>query len=679
MTWLRSEDDRNQVQKASRQTQAMFLDIYRKISAHAAFEQHHYEPNFPDLEDAAYPKPPTHPPRSNRLDWMINRQDWPLPCRSTTAVDRRNLLPRTDPPRPPSPVNRMLIDNPGDRPLYDRFAQDSKTWWHRLYDTTRTDIPAGAEAHEQSNLALLEDTAFNNQPPLPQSQTTTTHPTPQTFATTRGTNRATLQRTLRTLLPTATTTLPRRKPPLLLPLPAAALRTAIHSAAGPHWTPPRLSPSQLPPLDQLEPLPTVMAYRERLRRIKIARGLSRLRVAHEDGDGHERGGGLVLPRNVVGGGPFVWRGVGVEVQVLQDLLRECRVVVGVLRAAGEREPRGLLEGVLAGVASGEAATVPPEGVRLAGDEWVGVAAAAAAGGVRVPRYLGPGEVQWLRFLAGECVNGGNWSGRLVKDKERDKYRLFLLFASKVRKLLDDKSPEGLFSKHDAQVEVEDLLKAINAGKDSSAVAKHEFHPHDACCWLDRMKEKGYVRFRLDPTCYGVVERPVAEFFPEHRVVWPRTTEEGERPPYLMGYIADWKKVVRDGKQPDIGEGSAIWNFFMSLAFRLGYTISQLSQDLEEQTLQIQPKQHLRDAIANWKQTTARLQGDDHAEPTPEELAHIRTALLTELAENKTMLFPARKHHFYDQQGNPQTITTWDHNWYVNLPPSLFSLSPTSYP
>jgi hypothetical protein len=353
------------------------------------------------------------------------------------------------------------------------------------------------------------------------------------------------------------------------------------------------------------------------------------------------------------------------------------VVVGVLRAAGEREPRGLLEGVLAGVRRGEAATVPPEGVRLAGDEWVHV-----AGGVRVPRYLGPGEVQWLRFLAGECVNGKNWSGRLAKDKERDRYRLFLLFASKVRKLLDDKSPEGLFSKHNAQVEVEDLLKAINAGKDSSAVVKHEFKPHDACCWLDRMKEKGYVRFRLDPTCYGVVERPVAEFFPEHRVLWPRTTEEGERPPYLMGYIAEWKKVVRDGKQPDIEEGSAIWNFFMSLAFRLGYTISQLSQDLEEQTLKTQSKQHLRNAIANWKQTTARLQGDDHAEPNSEELAHIRTALLTELAENKTMLFPARKQHFFDQHGNPQTTTTWDHNWYAAphfplakpTPPPLHSMT-----
>jgi hypothetical protein len=131
--------------------------------------------------------------------------------------------------------------------------------------------------------------------------------------------------------------------------------------------------------------------------------------------------------------------------------------------------------------------VPRQEVRLAEEEWEMV------DGERVPRYLDPGEVEWLKFLGGECVNGGNFTGRVLPDTPRDKYRLFQLFAKKVKKLLDDRNPQGLFSSHDATVEVEDLLRSINAGKNSSAVTKHEFKPHDACKWLDRMKDRGYLR------------------------------------------------------------------------------------------------------------------------------------------------------------------------------------------
>jgi hypothetical protein len=213
----------------------------------------------------------------------------------------------------------------------------------------------------------------------------------------------------------------------------------------------------------------------------------------------------------------------------------------------------------------------------------------------------------------------------------------------------------------------------------------------------------------------VVRRPTYDYFPEHRVIWPKPTDNRQRPSYHLGYIADWDTVINQGEQPDISEGSTIWNFFLALAFRLGYTISKLEQDRQHHPPQPIPAQNLRDSIRAWSRTCARLERTAAStspttttaprtttpgitpgtttipgtitattttttttprtttsttttltppatEPTPHELSLIRTQLIDELHLNKTMLAPGRVQHYFDASGTPQTVLVRDHNW-----------------
>ncbi|AEO70230.1 uncharacterized protein THITE_2081511 [Thermothielavioides terrestris NRRL 8126] len=673
LEWLAHDDDRHQLQDASAQTRAMFNDAVLKAKAHVLFERHHYEPTPLEIT-----RPPSAPLRSTRLNWMTDTHGWPLPGRNPVP-DRSDLLPRPIPPRPSSPVNRMLIDKPDGGASFDKFVADEKEWWQR--------VPGGDDDADHDNLAYIEAKSFDSfvhgdnigwivtdpatgQTALPDG-TSLLPGSPRSWALERGARRAGLQQMLRAL--------PTGQPPeldtpwrrLVLPTPASTIRAACERADGPQWTPPRLSADQLPA--ELETMAHTVAYRARLAQIKRMRELARLRV--EDEGARDRRW-VTLPRNVVNGGPFVWRMLDPDAQAGQDLLRQCRVVMEVLRAALRRVPRPLLEAVV-GLAERAASGQfweegVPAGLRLADDEWDQV------GRGRLPRLLDAEEVEWLKFLAGECVNSKNWTGRFVPDTPRDKYRLFLIFAARVQKLLHDKNPEGLFSRHDAQVTVEELLQAVNAGTGNSAVTKCEFHPFDACSWLDRMKESGHVRFHLDPTCYGVVQRPRVEYFPEHRVVWPTEADNRERPSHL-GYIADWSSIVPAGHKPDVSESSAIGNFFRSLAFRLGYTIFALEQAHSSQTSPIQPvpTQHLRSSISKWAHACATMEGAD-AEPSREELALIRSHIIAEASANETMLAPGRVHHFFDAEGNPQTTLVRDHNWdWASLPTTSTTTTTTT--
>jgi hypothetical protein len=156
---------------------------------------------------------------------------------------------------------------------------------------------------------------------------------------------------------------------------------------------------------------------------------------------------------------------------------------------------------------------------------------------------------------------------------------------------------------------------------------------------------------------------VAEYFPEHRVRWPGEDDSRERPNYYLGYISNWSSIIRDGVEPDINPGSTIWNFFLSLAFRLGYTIATLEQATSPtQQLQPVPTRHLRDSINKWARASSRLQSTDDRDPTTAELALLRTRLIEELHEYKTMLAPGRKHHYLGRNGMRHTALVRDHNW-----------------
>jgi hypothetical protein len=234
-------------------------------------------------------------------------------------------------------------------------------------------------------------------------------------------------------------------------------------------------------------MPSTVSYRERLDAITNMRRLAKMRA-------EEKPLRAALPPNLVNGGPIVWRDMDAQSQADQDLLRQCRTALELLRAAYRRTPRPLLQAAITIAERAESGEFDDylhvEEVQLAKDE---LETPEDEVDLPVPKFLRRWEVQWLQFLARDGVNDKNWSGKLTPDTPKEKYRLFHLFAKKVQKLLDDQDPDGLFSRHDAKVNVETLLGVINATDDTGAVTKHEFQPYDACCWLDRMKECGYLR------------------------------------------------------------------------------------------------------------------------------------------------------------------------------------------
>ncbi len=467
--WLKHDDDRHQLDNASQETQAMFDDAVTRAKAHALFEKHHYDPT-----PVVFKKPPQTPPRSTRLN------------RTTSAPGGSNLLPRSITPRPLNAMNRFSMEGLGNHQFYDKFVEDGKKWWQRIAASQDLDaIPADAEGPlEQANLAYIEAQSFDSSsrgenvaPPADGAQS---------WVVERGARRAGLQQVLRavpTNLPSQLNTSWRRA---ILATPAATLRKARESADGLQWTPPSLDQSQLP--QELETMPYTVSYREELKKMKMMREVAWLRG--EDKYGRDPDW-VTLPKSFVNGDPLVSRLVDLDAQARRDLLKQCYTTAEMLKAAERRTPRPLLNAVRSLLEGEEESRFPhyvvPEGVDLAADEW------EEAGQRSEPRCLDLDDVKWLKFLAGECVNGKNWTGRFVPDTPKDKYRLFLIFAARVQRLLDDGNPEGLFSQHDAKVSVEDLLKVLNAGTGSSAVTRCEFHPYDACAWLDRMKDSGHVR------------------------------------------------------------------------------------------------------------------------------------------------------------------------------------------
>jgi hypothetical protein len=387
---------------------------------------------------------------------------------------------------------------------YQTLVTHEKEYWQRIANPAAPLPPASDPSEQAANLAHLESAAFStfstpptigwirhdpatNLPLLPDG-TASIPGGPASFARERGARRAGLQQALHALAALSANHHPslnnHNSRPLILPLSGATLTKTLARLDAPQWTPPRLAAEQL--ATETETLPTVVAYRAQARELKKMREWARLRV--EDEYARERRW-VTLPRNVVTGAPFVWRGLDPEAQAGEDLLRLCKGVVGVLVGAERKVPRGLLTSVVGLVRVGleNGHVPPPREVRLAGDEW------DVVGRERVPRFVNAEEVQWLRFLGGSCVNGTNWEGRFTPDTPKEKYKLFRIFATRVQKLLDDPNPEGLFSRHDARVTVEELLEVMNAGKDSSAVTKCEFQPYDACCWLDRMHDTGHIR------------------------------------------------------------------------------------------------------------------------------------------------------------------------------------------
>lgn len=542
LEWLAFDDDRIQLHIASPLTRALFNEVLKKAIDQVLSEE--VQNIKPTAVAGPRPQNSTTRLRSTRLDWMINRNDQShLPAvvqalsRPALTGQQQVLLPKPVQPRPPTQVHTMLVEKPENARFHYTLMEDEKYWWRSLSttDPDKAPPPPGAEdPTEVGNLAKIEDETFNAFFGALSSTWTATSPKlgwaaflqsvkpaqniAQQWAQERGVRRAAFQLSLRavsafpppptsSLQSSTSLKLPTRHR-IIFPVPAATLRKAREAADVPAWILPCAPECQASagagaeagaeggegdPRKSFETMRSVVVCRDLLRISAEIRKLGRAYAEHAN---INRPGVSTpeLPHNLVNGAPIVWRGLTRQMQNGERLRKQCQTVVKMLQAAHDRAPRPLLQDVLnlvqRGIDGAFRDKSVPSGVRFAIDEWIGTGL-----GDRSPKMLDASDFGWLRFLAGEGANDKNRTGRFFPDEPKDRYRLFLLFASKVQKLLEDKNPQGLFARHNAQVKVEDLLAVINAGKDSSStVTKYQFSPFEACAWLDRMKFTGHVKY-----------------------------------------------------------------------------------------------------------------------------------------------------------------------------------------
>jgi len=493
LSWLAHDDEAYQLGKASRRTRAMFDEAVDMAKAHVLFEKHHYEPTY--VDSPPFVLQPTglegagafNPIKSTRLDWTGVVHDWPAP--SPAPPPRRNDLPTRLYPRQPIFVN-PIADL--DKKTHERFVRHAKRYWEQNDES-------------KSNLAHIEGEAFFKYVELGAVETLKfDEETGQTrlpdgglvvpgrevdWAREQGARRAGLQNLLRDFENKEHRSLPdTRCRRVVLPTPAAKVLAIRDKTAGPQWKPVALERTELPP-QPLDTLVYTFFFRKFFRHLAKLREAALLEAEQAYGKAEDW---VTLPRNVIVGGPFVLRSIDPRTQANQDLLAKCLTTVKVLEIEGVRASRPLLDRMMElielGMDGGFVHDIP-ENVKLTADEW-------ELGGLQwkeAPRRVNDEDIKWLRFLATESVNDGNWEGRFEPDEPKEKYKLFLIFARRVKKLLNDRNPDSLFNRNEV-VTVEQLLKATNAGYANSAVEKCNFHPYDACAWLNRLRLSGHVRY-----------------------------------------------------------------------------------------------------------------------------------------------------------------------------------------
>lgn len=761
LAWLASEDDetgREQLRGASEQTRAMFDDAVDKAKTHLRYERFHYDPATLNIGSVA---PPTVPRRTTRLDWVVGPGGWagvplqhedrPSSCCSRDCGPRDVLpLPRERVSSGNEPVNGMMV---GENPeLSERFAEGEDAFWDSSANGTgdaglvETEEDAFIGVVVGDGIGWIRQDAATGRTRLPDG-TETAAGDEESWARERGARRAGLMQMLRRYgtmqMESATRSGPRR--PFILPNDAATLRRAREKADGVQWTPNALPHDEIThavegKLHRAETMPYNISFTQTyLAALKQLREAAYLKVTagHDDQfqrDSFQEGAGdvsgtvgagraVALPKNVINGGPFVWRGVSEQTEHVQDLLDASLKTLKILRAAGirqgkpdeardkerEYEHKKLLADVLGLAEKGARGQIasarhhmPPSSVQLDPEEDYssyllssssGAGSSRGPSGQRKPRFVGPADLQWLEFLASDPTNERNYTGKFKPDglnnNAKAKYRLFLVFARRVQRLLDDRDPTGLFAKHDAEVSVEKLLEVINnrgtvgsTGGGGPAIDKVQFGPYDACFFLHRLKQSGHVRYEWSPLDYGTVRRPRGTLFPEMRVIFPSGSgQQQERPPAFVGFVSDWARVVEaGGKNPGDPDGSRAQRFFKALAFRLGYTIHQLRKQYVGRQQSVETDA-VRDALDRFREECEKLEGDEakksrldllrlvsrleekringknekphkgytlSLQEEEELLAILRTRIIDEIVENANMLVPARRETYFDK-------------------------------
>ncbi|KAK4208353.1 hypothetical protein QBC37DRAFT_325866 [Rhypophila decipiens] len=702
--WLGTQDKDQQIWKASAPVQSMFEDAVDKARTHILFEKHHYDPT--PLGIVAPPKVPL---QTSRLDWLGDFQNWPLPTRASAASKIKTLTRRAIYPRPllepPRSVVNTIPYNLFPSEATERVSRLEQAE-ARLWDPNPEpeSIFAGPNLSEletrcfDETLSIADDnnvgwTSTDRATGLPVLPTTGQPIDPiisvEDWAKQRGAHRAGLQQILR-LYSSVTdgnsngnlVYTPWRK--IILPNSAAILRSARKKADSWQWIPPRLGAEDCPPV--LETMPYSLALQkllEKARKIRTQTFTKDAMKTVESGDDYS----VALPKNIINGGPFVWREISAGGVVIENLLEECRTAYKLLEIASERAPRPLIrhmlqyakDGINGVYADGH---LPPD-VTLARDE-----VRTTADGAEVPVWLNYEDLSWIKFITNtEGKNKAylwNKEGKSpfaefgVEFENEARYKLYHIFATRVKRVLDDKNPWGLFKFADAAVTVPDLLAEINGAAEANGhdIYRYSFDTAEACCFLDRMQRaSGLIKFQPSPIEYGTVERASVTCLPEQRVIWPSaaTTTEGtpvrERSAY-PSHIADWETALKAGKEMSEEMRDKIWKFFLALGYRLGLTLYFGKLEMKRRRKEVKPLrvEKLKKAIEGFErhaEAETVVSSFVLAAQKREEkaLVWLRQKVIDEVAENLTMIGAGRETAYFEAASRRvRMVKKFDFHW-----------------
>ncbi|TLS22631.1 uncharacterized protein PpBr36_05738 [Pyricularia pennisetigena] len=311
----------------------------------------------------------------------------------------------------------------------------------------------------------------------------------------------------------------------------------------------------------------------------------------------------------------------------RDLEATCMSIVKLLGRTDLVSPRPLIKTCIKTYELGRAGQEAPEEIR-----WRDVDKDQETW-----RPLNVIELGYLRLLTTRSI-----TPKMLCRLE-DRGALYLCFAERLQRILDDLSEDNIFETRDTAVSVEKLLEEMHKGVDGLN-QRTRFSVYDACSWLDRLQGQGRIRFTKSVKEYGYVQRPLAHVHPEYQIGYvPSRGDARFRQATKISTYRDfdavlaprpqdmvtWEQIVGsrpypfwdDHKEVEWAESErarrqehersypeepqekllrpAVTNFFMVLSYRLGFTLRMLEGRPRAEKL---TKQDMTHSMADWIQT-----------------------------------------------------------------------------
>lgn len=367
----------------------------------------------------------------------------------------------------------------------------------------------------------------------------------------------------------------------------------------------------------------------------------------------------------------------------REFLKRCRCLHAGLKRASRKAPREFITDVLRLVQEG-----------IDGKDWKRLDLAFSG----EPQQIQDVDEDALAFLSGPSVNGKMIGVEDTPSRETNVSST--VFASRVREMMNDISPQALFVDTQPK-EFDAFLWRLN--KDcGSPVQRFMFHHEETLKEAAALAEQGLMTVYSTPN--GIqVGRPLVDYHPEDRIQFFDYPDEDARSATSVDMEDIRNNRVRPVATPEVQDCRS-WpqvilylenirrdmhktaRFFLGLAYRLGKTIRELEHDLalQEEKLTSKKRQENNDRIndfmtayqdkfntmpqdpekipASWrpmpKRNTPMLRDVVlYADPDAHKLswggpgvgqdktseAHnlVRKSILREAHENKSMLFPTR--------------------------------------